>query len=166
MVGAAEENKGAHAPSIAGSRGCGHIPHAAADMRLDMAGSAADLWATDSKIPAGEHDEMTGFDDREKSFEAKYRQDQEKLFRITSRRNRLLGLWAANLFAMPDNQALDYAKEVVLSDFEEPGDDDVVRKVLKDFAGHGIDMDEHRLRKEMDRLMDEAARQIEAEAGR
>ena len=109
---------------------------------------------------------MTGFDDREKSFESKYKQDQEKLFRITSRRNRLLGLWAANLFGMPDNQALDYAKEVVLADFEEPGDDDVVRKVLKDFAGRSLDMDERRLRKEMDRLMTEAARQIEDEAGR
>jgi hypothetical protein len=107
---------------------------------------------------------MSGFDDREKSFEAKYKQDQEKLFRITSRRNRLLGLWAANKFGMPDNQALDYAKEVVLADFEEPGDDDVVRKVLRDFAERGIAMDEHALRKEMTRLMDEAARQIEAEA--
>ena len=107
---------------------------------------------------------MSGFDDREKSFEAKYKQDQEKLFRITSRRNRLLGLWAANKFGMPDNQALDYAKEVVLADFEEPGDDDVVRKVLKDFADRGLTMDEHGLRKEMTRLMDEAARQIDAEA--
>ena len=107
---------------------------------------------------------MSGFDDREKSFEAKYKQDQEKLFRITSRRNRLLGLWAANKFGMPDNQALDYAKEVVLADFEEPGDDDVVRKVLKDFADRGLAMDEQGLRKEMTRLMDEAARQIEAEA--
>lgn len=107
---------------------------------------------------------MTTFDDREKSFEAKYQRDQEKLFRITSRRNRLLGLWAASQFGMPDNQALDYAKEVVLSDFEEPGDDDVVRKVLKDFGDHGIDMDEPRIRKEMGRLMEEAERQINAES--
>ncbi len=106
---------------------------------------------------------MSGFDDREKSFEAKYKRDQETLFRITSRRNRLLGLWAAQQFGMPDNQALDYAKEVVLSDFEEPGDDDVVRKVLADFAERGIDMNEQGLRKEMIRLMDEAGRQIEAE---
>ena len=106
---------------------------------------------------------MSGFDDREKSFEAKYKRDQETLFRITSRRNRLLGLWAAEQFGMPDNQALDYAKEVVLSDFEEPGDEDVVRKVLGDFESHGIEMDEQTLRKEMIRLMDEAGRQIEAE---
>ena len=106
---------------------------------------------------------MSGFDDREKSFEAKYKRDQETLFRITSRRNRLLGLWAAQQFGMPDNQALDYAKEVVLSDFEEPGDDDVVRKVLADFADRGLEMNEQGLRKEMIRLMDEAGRQIEAE---
>jgi len=89
---------------------------------------------------------MSGFDDREKSFEAKYKRDQETLFRITSRRNRLLGLWAAQQFGMPDNQALDYAKEVVLADFEE----------------RGLEMNEQGLRKEMIRLMDEAGRQIEA----
>jgi hypothetical protein len=106
---------------------------------------------------------MSGLDDREKSFEAKYKRDQETLFRITSRRNRLLGLWAAEEFGMPDNQALDYAKEVVLADFEEPGDDDVVRKVLADFAERGLELDEQKLRKEMIRLIDEAGRQIEAE---
>lgn len=106
---------------------------------------------------------MSGFDDREKSFEAKYKRDQETLFRITSRRNRLLGLWAAEQFGMPDNQALDYAKEVVLADFEEPGDDDVVRKVLGDFTERGLEMNDQTLRKEMIRLMDEAGRQIEAE---
>jgi hypothetical protein len=106
---------------------------------------------------------MSGFDDREKSFEAKYKRDQETLFRITSRRNRLLGLWAAEQFGMPDNQALDYAKEVVLADFEEPGDDDVVRKVMTDFGERGLEMTEQDLRKEMIRLMDEAGRQIEAE---
>ena len=66
-------------------------------------------------------------------------------------------------FGFTDNQALDYAKEVVLSDFEEPGDDDVVRKVLSDFDERGLTLDEADLRKEMDRLIDEAARQIEIE---
>ena len=106
---------------------------------------------------------MSGFDDREKSFETQYKLDQENLFRVTSRRNRLLGLWAAEQFGMPDNQALDYAKEVVLADFEEPGDEDVVRKVLADFGSKGIEMDEQTLRKEMVRLMNEAARQFETE---
>ena len=64
---------------------------------------------------------------------------------------------------MPDNQALDYAKEVVLSDLEGPGDNDVVRKVLGYFESNGIDMDEQRLRKEIIRLMDEAGRQNKAE---
>lgn len=64
---------------------------------------------------------------------------------------------------MPDNQALDYAKEVVLSDLEGPGDNDVVRKVLGYFESNGIDMDEQRLRMEIIRLMDEAGRQIRAE---
>jgi len=106
---------------------------------------------------------ISGFDDHEKSFEAKYKRDQETLFCITSRRDRLAGLRAAEQFGMPDNQALDYAKEVVLSDFKGPGDDDVVRKVLGDFESNGIDMDEQRLRKEMIRLMDEAGRQNKAE---
>lgn len=64
---------------------------------------------------------------------------------------------------MPDNQALDYAKEVVLSDLEGPGDNDVVRKVLGYFESNGIDMDEQRLRMEIIRLMDEAGRHIRAE---
>ncbi len=106
---------------------------------------------------------MSGFDDREKSFEAKYKRDQEAMFKFMSRRNRLLGLWAAEKFSLTDNQALDYAKEVVLSDFEEPGDDDVVRKVLSDFDARGLTLDEADLWKEMDRLIEEAARQIEIE---
>tara|TARA_R110000787_G_scaffold80147_1_gene174610 strand:- start:40 stop:366 length:327 start_codon:yes stop_codon:yes gene_type:complete len=106
---------------------------------------------------------MAGFDEREKGFEAKYSRDQESLFRIVSRRNRLLGRWAAEQFGMSEDEAAAYAKEVVAADFEEPGDEDVVRKVLKDFADRGVDMDDRRLRKEMLRLRDEAAEQIEAE---
>ncbi len=106
---------------------------------------------------------MSGFDDREKSFEAKYKRDQETRFKILSRRNRLLGLWAAEKFGLPENQAIDYAKEVVLSDFEEPGDDDVVRKVLNDFDERGLALEETELRKEMERLIDEATQQIETE---
>ena len=106
---------------------------------------------------------ISGFDAREKSFEAKYKRDQETLFRIPTRRDRLVGLRAAEQYGMPDNQALDYAKEVVLSDLEGPGDNDVVRKVLGYFESNGIDMDEQRLRMEIIRLMDEAGRQIRAE---
>lgn len=107
---------------------------------------------------------MAGFDEREKSFEAKYQRDQEKLFRILSRRNRLLGLWAAEIFGLPEDEAKAYAKEVVQSDFEEPGEEDVYRKVMKDFADRGIEMEEKTLRKEMLRLRDTAAEQIETEA--
>ena len=82
---------------------------------------------------------------------------------MNSRRDRLVALRAAEQFGMPDNQALDYAKEVVLSDLEGPGDNDVVRKVLGYFESNGIDMDEQRLRMEIIRLMDEAGRQIRAE---
>ena len=108
---------------------------------------------------------MATFEERQKSFEQKYRRDQDKLFRITARRNRLLGLWAAGQFGMSGDPAAEYAKEVVHADFEEPGDADVVRKVLADFAAHGIEMDELRLRGEMERLLDEAERQIDSEQG-
>ena len=74
-----------------------------------------------------------------------------------------MALRAAEQFGMPDNQALDYAKEVVLSDLEGPGDNDVVRKLLGYFESNGIDMDEQRLRMEIIRLMDEAGRQNKAE---
>lgn len=107
---------------------------------------------------------MASFDEREKSFEAKYQRDQEKLFRILSRRNRLLGRWAADIFGLPEDEAVAYAKEVVQADFEEPGEEDVFRKVTKDFADRGIEMDEKTLRKQMLKLRDEAAEQIESEA--
>ena len=105
---------------------------------------------------------MPTFDERERSFETKYKRDQETRFRVIARRNRLLGLWAARRFNMPDDRARDYAKEVVASDFEEPGDADVVRKLLGDFESHGVAMDEARLRKEMARLLADAAREMEA----
>jgi hypothetical protein len=104
-----------------------------------------------------------GFDNREKGFEAKYQHDQEKLFKITARRNKLLGLWVAEKLGLSDGDAAAYAKEVVASDFEEPGDADVVRKVLGDLDGKGIDLTEKALRVEMVRLGDTAAEQIEAQ---
>ncbi len=107
---------------------------------------------------------MSGFDEREKGFEAKWKRDQELRFRVTARRNKLLGLWAAQQFDMAEAEAEVYAKTVVAADFEGPGDDDVLRKVLADFAKYGVETTEHSLRKEMDRLMDEAARQVEAQA--
>ena len=102
----------------------------------------------------------SSFNDREKGFEAKYRHDQETEFKITARRNKLLGLWAAAQMQITGADADAYAREVVVADFEEPGDNDVVRKVLGDFEAKNVDMNEPRLRKEMDRLMQEAREQI------
>jgi hypothetical protein len=78
---------------------------------------------------------MTTFDDRENAFEAKYAHDSEMQFRAEARRNKLVGLWAAGLLGKAGDDAAAYAMEVVSADFEEPGDEDVVRKVVADLAG-------------------------------
>jgi len=108
---------------------------------------------------------MSSFDDRKKSFEAKYQHDQELLFKIQNRRNKLLGLWAAELMGMPTADADAYAKEVIASDFEKPGDSDVHDKVEADLKGHAIDLSDHRLRKKMDELLQVAHDQIMKETG-
>ncbi len=105
-----------------------------------------------------------GFKDREKGYEAKYQHDQEMLFKITARRNRLLGMWAAEQMGLTGPAAESYAKDVIVSDFEEQGDADVVRKVLGDLTAKGIDIDEKGLRKEMQRLGEEARAEIEKTA--
>jgi hypothetical protein len=105
-----------------------------------------------------------GFDDREKGFEAKYRHDEETRFRIIARRNRLLGLWAAQELDITGAGADAYAREVVAADFDEPGDADVVRKLMADFSAKGVALTEHRLRKEMERLMEVAREQVLTEA--
>ena len=106
---------------------------------------------------------MTTFSDREKAFEDKYKHDQELQFKVEARRNKLLGLWAAELMGRSGGDADSYAKEVVSADFEEPGDADVVRKVLGDFEKQGVEMSEHRLRKKMDELMQVAKEQVMTE---
>ena len=103
---------------------------------------------------------MTTFDKRKNEEEARYKRDEEQKFKVTARRNRLLGLWAAEQLGIQGAAAEAYAKEVVAADFDRPGDSDVVEKVLKDFAVKGIAMDEHRLRKEMTRLTDVARQQV------
>jgi hypothetical protein len=106
---------------------------------------------------------MTTFDERESSFEAKFKHDKELQFRVNNRRNKLLGLWAANLLGVHGAEAEAYAKEVVKSDFATPGDHDVLHKVLADFQAKKVEMSEHRLRKQMDDLMKIAADQIRTE---
>lgn len=106
---------------------------------------------------------MTTFDDREKAFEAKYEHDQELKFKVNARRNKLLGLWAAGLLGKTGADAEAYAKEVVLADFEKPGDSDIMHKLMKDFAAAGKPMDEHAIRKQSDHLADDAKKQIMTE---
>lgn len=104
---------------------------------------------------------MANFNDREKAFEDKYKHDQELQFRTEVRRNKLLGLWVAGeLLALEGDAAEAYAKEVVASDFEQPGPDDVVRKIMADLQAKGIDFTEHRLRHRLEEIMAEAKHQI------
>lgn len=105
---------------------------------------------------------MTTFEEREKGYEARFKQDQEFQFKATARRNKLLGLWAAEKLGLSGDAADAYAKEVVIADFEEPGDDDVARKVAGDLEGNGVGAQD--VRREMDRLMPIAAEQIASES--
>jgi hypothetical protein len=105
---------------------------------------------------------MTTFDKREEGFEKKYALDEEKKFKAEARRNRLLGLWAAEKLGMSGDAATAYAKEVVASDFEEAGDGDVVRKVLGDLKAKGVAVTEPQLRVTMDQLMAQAVAQLKA----
>ncbi len=104
---------------------------------------------------------MTTFEDRERSYEKKFAQDQELKFKATARRNKLLGLWAAELMGLSGAEAEAYAKEVIKADFEEPGDEDVFRKIRADFDAKGIDKSDHQIRRTMDELMAKAVEEIE-----
>ena len=106
---------------------------------------------------------MSKFDEREKAFEGKYKMDQERAFKANARRCKLIGLWAAEKMGITGEDAEAYAKEVVISDFEKPGQDDVVEKLLADFAAKGVDISEHIVRVEMERFYEEAAKQISEE---
>jgi hypothetical protein len=105
---------------------------------------------------------MNTFDDRKKSFESKFAHDEELRFKATARRNKLLGQWAAEKLGLSGDAAMAYAKEVVAADFEEAGDDDVVRKVMGDFTAKNVDQSEHQVRRTMDELMGTAVDQIKA----
>ncbi len=106
---------------------------------------------------------MTTFNEREKSFEKKFEKDQELQFKVTARRNKLLGLWAAGLMGKSGADAEAYAKEVVLADFEKPGDSDVMEKLVKALAAAGKPTEEHTIRKQAERLIDDAKKQVMAE---
>lgn len=104
------------------------------------------------------------FREREKGYEAKFKLDEEQKFRAESRRNKLLGLWAAEQMGIAGAEAEAYAKEVVIADLEEPGVDDVIRKVMKDFSDRDIEMDEQRVRDELERQETIAYEQIAGES--
>jgi hypothetical protein len=106
---------------------------------------------------------MASFDDREKSFEQKYKHDKELEFKINARRNKLLGLWAAAELKLPSAEHEAYAKSIVMADFQKPGDQDVVDKLIADFKAKGVEMSEHRLRRQMSDLFETARRQVMSE---
>lgn len=105
---------------------------------------------------------MTNIKDREKAFEAKFALDEELRFRAEARRNKLLGLWAAELLGKTDDEANAYAKDVVAADFEEVGHEDVVRKVKADFDAAGVARTEDEIRVQMLELLAVAIAQVEA----
>jgi hypothetical protein len=107
---------------------------------------------------------MATFDEREKGFEQKYKHDQELQFKVNARRNKLLGLWAAEKMGLSGAAAEAYAKEVVQADFETPGDADVIAKVVKDLTAKGMATTEAQVRKDYERLLAVAKDQIMKQA--
>ena len=103
---------------------------------------------------------MTTFDDRERAFETKFAHDREMAFRVTARRNRLVAIWAAELMGLTAAETDAYAKAVVQADFEEAGDEDVIRKLLGDLTSAGVEMDDARVRDELAAKLIEARRQL------
>jgi hypothetical protein len=103
---------------------------------------------------------MTTFNEREKAFEKKFEHDQDLQFKTTARKNKLLGLWAAGLMGKSGADAEAYAKEVVVADFDRPGDSDVIEKLAKDLAAAGKPTDDHTIRRQAERMMVEAKEQM------
>lgn len=103
---------------------------------------------------------MTTFDDRERAFESKFARDEEMAFRVTARRNRLLGQWAAQQMRLTPEETDAYAKSVVQADFEEAGDEDVVRKLLGDLTAAGVTVDDAAVRAALEAKTVEARRQL------
>jgi hypothetical protein len=107
---------------------------------------------------------MTSFDDREKGFERKFAQDEELKFRATARRNRLLGLWAAEQMGVTGEAAQAYAREVIKADLVARGEEDLFSKIRADFDAKGVSQSDHQIRRQMADLMGVAIGQIESEA--
>lgn len=105
---------------------------------------------------------MTTFDRRKDAYENKFAHDEELRFKSEARRNKLLGMWAAEKLGLAEEKATEYASAVIASDFDEPGDEDVFRKVRADFDEASVAVSDDDLRKKMVDLMGEAIQQIEA----
>lgn len=106
---------------------------------------------------------MSSFDDRERQEESRFKHGQELAFKIRNRRNRLFGEWVAEQIGLTGESAAAYAKEVVLADFDRPGDDDVLEKVRKDLEEANVSLSDHRLKKRLTELEATAAAQVKAE---
>ncbi len=106
---------------------------------------------------------MTQFDDRKNAYEKDFARNEEFDFKVNARRNKLLGLWAAEKMGLAGDAAAAYAREVVVADFEEVGDEDVYRKVKGDLEASGIEISDHQLRREMDDLLAVARKQMTTE---
>jgi hypothetical protein len=103
---------------------------------------------------------MAEFDDRKRAQETKYQLDQEAEFKAQARRAKLVGLWAAGLMGLGEDDAAAYAKSVVMADLEEAGEDDLFRKIRTDFDAKGIAQSDHQIRHHMADLLEEARKQI------
>jgi hypothetical protein len=103
---------------------------------------------------------MNTFDDRREGQEKKFALDEELRFKASARRNKLLGLWAAEKLGLVGAEAERYAKDVVTADFESPGQDDVFNKIRRDFDAKGVTQSDHQIRREMDDLMTKAVQSI------
>ena len=105
---------------------------------------------------------MSGMDKRGDDFEKRFAHDEDLRFKANARRNKLLGLWAVEKLGKTGDDAEAYAKSVVMADFEEAGDDDVFRKMRKDFDAASVEQSDHQIRRTMDELMSTAVDQIKA----
>ena len=105
---------------------------------------------------------MTTFDKREEGFEKQFAHDEDLRFKATARRNKMLGKWAAERLGLSDAEAEAYAKEVVIADFEEAGEDDVFRKLRKDFDAKGVKLSDEDIREQMHTLLAQAVAEVKA----
>ena len=106
---------------------------------------------------------MTTFDQREQAFEHKFGHDEELRFKARARKNKMLGLWAAGLIGKTGAAAEAYARDIVMADFEKPGDHDVVHTLMHDLAAAGKPTEEHTIRRQGERFMAEAMKQVMTE---